>query len=100
MFGHLRTLVVSLLVVSSPALVITPALPQAAAVPTDFTAVVRQKMPAVVAILTKQMIEDEARGVPDDLPFGELFRRRFREPRAQARTALGSGFIVSSRATS
>jgi serine protease Do len=53
-------------------------------------------MPAVVAILTKQMIEDEARGLPDDLPFGDLFRRRFGEPRPQARMALGSGFIVSS----
>ncbi|KRR27630.1 hypothetical protein CQ13_04405 [Bradyrhizobium retamae] len=47
------------------------------------------------AILTKQMIENEARGIPDDLPFGDLFRRRFGEPRPQARSALGSGFIVS-----
>ncbi|MCK1579538.1 Do family serine endopeptidase [Bradyrhizobium sp. 168] len=72
-----------------------PAHAQQAAVPTDFTAVVKQKAPAVVAILTKQMIEDEARQAPDDLPLGELFRRRFGEPRARERTALGSGFIVS-----
>jgi serine protease Do len=58
MFVHLKTLLASLLAVSSLTLVITPALPQAAAVPTDFTTVVRQKMPTVVAILTKQMIED------------------------------------------
>jgi serine protease Do len=72
-----------------------PGLAEQAAVPTDFSAVVRQKMPAVVAILTKQMIEDEAQGIPDDVPFGDLFRRRFGEPRAQARMALGSGFIIS-----
>lgn len=89
------TLIASALAVSALASVKTPVLAQPAAVPTDFTAVVRQKMPAVVAILTRQMIEDEARGLPDDLPFGDLFRRRFGEPRVQARTALGSGFIVS-----
>jgi serine protease Do len=100
MTGHLRanlfsSFVAGTFVLSALAFATTPALPQPAAVPTDFTAVVRQKIPSVVAILTKQMIEDEARGVPDDLPFGDLFRRRFGEPRAQARTALGSGFIVS-----
>ncbi|OSI23689.1 Do family serine endopeptidase [Bradyrhizobium canariense] len=72
-----------------------PAYAQSAAVPTDFTAVVKQKAPAVVAILTKQMIDEEARQAPDDLPLGELFRRRFGEPRVRERTALGSGFIVS-----
>ena len=100
MTHHLRTqllgtLVASALAVSALASGKTPVFAQPAPVPTDFTAVVRDKMPAVVAILTKQMIEDEARGQPDDLPFGDLFRRRFGEPRTQARTALGSGFIVS-----
>lgn len=89
------TLIASALAVNAIASANTPVLAQPAAVPTDFTAVVRQKMPAVVAILTKQMIEDEARGLPDDLPFGDLFRRRFGEPRPQARMALGSGFIIS-----
>jgi serine protease Do len=101
MASHLRThlvgtLIASALAVSALASAKTPVLAQPAAVPTDFTSVVRQKMPAVVAILTKQMIEDEARGLPDDLPFGDLFRRRFGEPRPQTRMALGSGFIVSS----
>lgn len=94
--AHLfNSLIAITLALGAPALPIAPALAQSGPVPTDFTAVVRQKMPAVVAILTKQMIEDEVRGVPDDLPFGDLFRRRFGEPRVQARTALGSGFIVS-----
>ncbi|WP_377831107.1 trypsin-like peptidase domain-containing protein (plasmid) [Bradyrhizobium lupini] len=71
-----------------------PAYAQSAAVPTDFTAVVKQKAPAVVAILTKQMIDEEARQARDNLPLGELFRRRFGEPRVRE-PALGSGFIVS-----
>src|SRR5690349_20823415 len=93
---HLRTrlfgtLIASVLAVSA----LAPVHAQPAAVPTDFAAVVRQKTPSVVAILTKQMIEDEAHGLPDDLPFGDSFRRHFGEPRAQIRTALGSGFVVS-----
>lgn len=101
MIGHaLKTrlpgvLLASTLAVSALASATMPVLAQQAPVPTDFSAVVREKMPAVVAILTRQMIEDQARGMPDDLPFGDLFRRRFGEPRAQVRTALGSGFIVS-----
>jgi serine protease Do len=92
MFG---TLVACTLAVSALVPATMPVLAQPAAVPTDFTFMVRQKAPAVVAILTKQMIEDEARRIPDDLPLGDLFRRRFGEPRAQARRSLGSGFIVS-----
>jgi hypothetical protein len=73
MARHLRThlfgtLIASALAVSALASAKTPVLAQPAAVPTDFTPVVREKMPAVVAILTKQMIEDEARGLPDDRP--------------------------------
>jgi len=69
-------------------------------VPTDFTAVVRQKMPAVVAITTKQRVEDQeqAQSLPDDLPFREFFRRYYGERpelRQQPRQALGSGFVIS-----
>ena len=75
-----------------------PALAQQAAVPPDFTGIVRQKMPAVVAILTKQMLEEQAEGEPDEMSLRDLFRRRFggQGPRQQPRTALGSGFVVSS----
>ena len=70
------------------------------AVPTDFTAIVREKMPAVVAVTTKQRIEqqEETQTFPDDSPFGEFFRRyrgNRTEPREQERQALGSGFIIS-----
>jgi serine protease Do len=91
----LSTLIACAIGVSALASAKTSVFAQPVAVPADFTMVVRDKMPAVVAILTKQMIENEARGLPDDSPFGDLFRRRFGEPRTQARTALGSGFIVS-----
>ncbi|WP_244610547.1 DegQ family serine endoprotease [Microvirga pakistanensis] len=71
-------------------------------VPTDFTAIVKQKMPAVVAITTKQRVEEQeqAQSLPDDLPFREFFRRYYGEgpePRQQQpRQALGSGFVISS----
>jgi serine protease Do len=70
------------------------------AAPTDFTAIVKEKMPAVVAVTTKQRIEqqEETQAFPDDTPFGELFRRYYGNratPREQERQALGSGFIIS-----
>ncbi len=78
--------------------------PPAAAqqVPADFTAVVKEKMPAVVAITTKQRVEEQeqAQALPDDLPFREFFRRYYGERleprRQQPRQALGSGFLISS----
>src|SRR5688572_21618233 len=78
----------------------SPVIAQQSAVPADFTGIVREKMPAVVAILTKQMIEEQAESTPDDLPFADLFRRRFGSPRGPqaeppTRTSLGSGFIIS-----
>ncbi|PVE23340.1 protease Do [Microvirga sp. KLBC 81] len=71
-------------------------------VPADFTAIVKQKMPAVVAITTKQRVEEQeqAQSLPDDLPFREFFRRYYGdlpEPRRQQpRQALGSGFVITS----
>ncbi len=71
-------------------------------VPTDFTAIVREKMPAVVAITTKQRVEEQqqAQSIPEDMPFQEFFRRYFEEQRPnpeqqQPRQALGSGFVIS-----
>ncbi len=79
-----------------------PALAQQLPVPTDFTAIVRQKMPAVVAITTKQRVEEQqqrAQALPEDLPFREFFRRYYddrSDPREQQpRQSLGSGFVIS-----
>ena len=83
------------------ALTLAPLSAAAQQVPTDFTAVVKQKMPAVVAITTKQRVEEQeqAQSLPDDLPFREFFRRYYGEPSAprqqQPRQALGSGFVIS-----
>ncbi|MBZ6078096.1 Do family serine endopeptidase [Microvirga puerhi] len=68
--------------------------------PPDFTTIVRQKMPAVVAVTTKQHIEEQqSQSVPDASPFPDFFRRYFNEPSApsqpQLRQALGSGFVIS-----
>jgi len=71
-------------------------------VPPDFVAVVKEKMPAVVAITTRQRVEEQeqAQALPDDLPFREFFRRYYGErlePRQQQeRQALGSGFVINS----
>lgn len=69
--------------------------------PKDFTAIVKQKMPAVVAITTRQRVEEQEQmqALPDDLPFREFFRRYYDErsgPRQpQLRQSLGSGFVIS-----
>ncbi|MBA1159322.1 Do family serine endopeptidase [Microvirga mediterraneensis] len=77
-----------------------PALAQQ--VPTDFTAIVKQKMPSVVAVTTKQRVEERqqrAQSTPDDQDLPELFRRFFEErsspERQQPRQGLGSGFVIS-----
>jgi serine protease Do len=68
--------------------------------PADFTAIVKQQTPAVVAITTKQRVEEQdlAQSLPDDLPFREFFRRYYENrpgPRPQQqRQALGSGFVI------
>ncbi|WP_244470706.1 Do family serine endopeptidase [Microvirga massiliensis] len=68
--------------------------------PADFTAIVKQQTPAVVAITTKQRVEEQdlAQSLPDDLPFREFFRRYYQnrpgpQPQ-QERQALGSGFVI------
>lgn len=72
---------------------------QAPATPMDFTGIVRQKMPAVVAILTRQMIEQQDQDASEAATLEELLRRRFggqrRDEGGQARTSLGSGFVIS-----
>jgi serine protease Do len=74
-----------------------PAVAQTAATPADFTAMVREKSPAVVAILTRQMIEQQDQGSSEDTSLEDLLRRRFGQGSGggQVRMALGSGFIVS-----
>jgi hypothetical protein len=74
-----------------------PALAQAVATPPDFTAIVRQKMPAVVAILTRQMIEQADQDAWEATTLEDLLRRRFgvsavAEPRGSRgwRSAPGS----------
>jgi serine protease Do len=67
-----------------------PSLAQQA--PNDFASIVRQKAPAVVAITTKQMVEEQQPSISDDVPLGDFFRR---QPRQQPRQALGSGFVIS-----
>ncbi|WP_287294552.1 Do family serine endopeptidase [Mesorhizobium sp.] len=62
-------------------------------IPNDFTAIVREKIPAVVAITTKQIIQDQA--TPGDFfsPFGSP---GLGPAQPQVREALGSGFVISS----
>jgi len=81
---------------------LAPTTPSLAQAPTDFTAIVRQKLPAVVAVTTRQRVEQEqmqAQPIPEDLPFREFFRRYYDEralPREQQpRRGLGSGFVIS-----
>jgi serine protease Do len=78
----------------------TPSLAQQ--VPTDFTAIVKQKMPAVVAVTTRQRVEERqqrAQSIPDDQQLPEFFRRYFdersRPEQQQPRQGLGSGFVIS-----
>jgi serine protease Do len=92
--GQMFACAVAALTVTSPA--------GAQPVPTDFAEIVREKIPAVVAITTKQRVEEQqqVQSIPDDLPFREFFRRYFDErsvPRQQQqlRQALGSGFVIS-----
>ncbi|PSC02531.1 protease Do [Alsobacter soli] len=84
-------LVAGLLALSAPAVAQIPSGPP------DFTAIVHQKMPAVVAILTRQMIEQQAQDGSEDTSLRDLLRRRFGQggDTAQIRMALGSGFIIN-----
>jgi serine protease Do len=69
-----------------------PLVQQGSSIPPDFAQIVRQKAPAVVAITTKQMVEEQP-AIPDSLPFGDLFPRGG-PSRQQSRQALGSGFVI------
>ncbi len=87
-----------LLLLASPA----PVSALAQQVPTDFTAIVKQKMPAVVAVTTRQRVEERqprAQSTPDDLQLPDLFRRSFDErsspEQQQPRQGLRSGFVIS-----
>ncbi|GLS39713.1 protease Do [Mesorhizobium tianshanense] len=59
-------------------------------IPNDFTAIVRQKIPAVVAITTRQIIQGQT--TLDDFfsPFGNPGPAQ-----PQVREALGSGFVIN-----
>lgn len=95
----LRTSLVASILLFTASMAPTCALAQQA--PSDFTAIVRAKAPAVVAITTKQRVEEQrqAQSIPEDLPFREFFRRYFDEganpEQPEPRQALGSGFVIS-----
>jgi serine protease Do len=77
--------------------------------PTDFTAIVKQQMPAVVAITTRERVEQQrqqAQSMPDDQSMEEFLRRYFGnrsgsdeesspDQQPEPRQALGSGFVIS-----
>ncbi|GEP07956.1 Do family serine endopeptidase [Methylobacterium oxalidis] len=92
--------IVSSLAIAAVAMPPGHATAQPPAAPIDFTTIVRQKMPAVVAILTKQMIELQDQDASEATTLEELLRRRFGGRRGggierPARTSLGSGFVIS-----
>lgn len=73
------------------------ALAQAASaqVPANFSHLAKTETPAVVAILTRQQIVEQA--APDS-PFGEALRRFYGAPRQkEERMALGSGFVIDNQ---
>jgi serine protease Do len=89
------------LAISLAAGMLTPAaaaLAQQTAGPADFTAILREKMTAVVAITTRQGVQQQEQlpSVPEELPFREFFRRHFDPDQQQRRQTLGSGFFVGS----
>ncbi|WP_254701495.1 PDZ domain-containing protein [Neorhizobium galegae] len=64
-------------------------------IPNDFTAIVRQKIPAVVAITTRQVIEDQ----PTNDFLSPLDGRGPAPVHPQVREALRSGFVISKEVT-
>jgi serine protease Do len=80
---------------------LSPALGQGPTTVPDFTAIVLQKMPSVVAITIRQRAREPEATPPlsEDLPFHEFFRRFFEErldPRRRPRRqSLGSGFVIA-----
>ncbi|MEZ0171353.1 DegQ family serine endoprotease [Microvirga sp. TS319] len=96
------TLFTSMLSAAALSVPATPVFAQQPQVPTDFTAIVKQKMPSVVAITTRQHVQEQSQmpSLPEDLPFREFFRRYYgdgahQDQREQIRQALGSGFVIS-----
>lgn len=69
------TVLASALIIAASVSVPAPLLAQQAATPPDFTEIVRQKIPAVVAIMTRQMEEEQSQMFTDDSPLGEFFRQ-------------------------
>ncbi|RWC46383.1 Do family serine endopeptidase [Mesorhizobium sp.] len=61
-------------------------------IPNDFTAIVREKIPAVVAITTRQIIQDQA--TLNDL-LSPFYGRGLGPAQPRVREALGSGFVIS-----
>ncbi len=76
---------------TAPALAPLPA-------PPDFTELVRTRLRSVVAVTTRQRIEEREPAIPDDSPFGEQLRRYFdegpRQRERRTRASLGSGFLI------
>lgn len=64
-------------------------------VPGDFTGIVREKIPAVVAITTRQFIEDQSNLMPFGDFFGPFGGGGPGPVQPQVREALGSGFVIS-----
>ncbi len=80
-----------------PATATAPVQPQLVA-PPDFTELVRTRLRSVVAVTTRQRIEEREPAIPDDSPFGDQLRRYFdegpRQRERRTRSSLGSGFLV------
>jgi hypothetical protein len=59
----------------------TSSVPQGATVllraPADFSELARSRLPSVVAVTTRQRVEETSVSGFEDLPFGEQFRRFF-----------------------
>ncbi len=64
----------------------------------DFTELVRTRLRSVVAVTTRQRIEEREPAIPDDSPFGDQLRRYFdeapRQRERRTRASLGSGFLI------
>jgi serine protease Do len=69
----------------------------AASTPESFAPLVKQEMPTVVNISTKQVVKVAQQSPFGDPQMDEFFYRFFggRPPREQVRQSLGSGFIIS-----
>ncbi|ESX31471.1 Do family serine endopeptidase [Mesorhizobium sp. M1148] len=60
--------------------------------PTDFTAIIQQKLPAVVAITTREVVQDQTTAGDFTSPFDG---QGLGPVQPQVREALGSGFVIS-----